>query len=100
MQPVKETVCHSVKEEATGHQRSKQDCPVGISHAAAPVDEDEQHEHYEDKKLAATKGDDHLPIEHPHDVVILAVQAEGCNKKNEGIKELYKLKSMLPSAKR
>ena len=23
MQPVKETVCHSVKEEATGHQRSK-----------------------------------------------------------------------------
>ena len=85
MQPVKNAVCHSVKEKTTGHERCKSHSPVRISHVAAPVHEDERAEHHDDEQLACAEGHSHTPAESFHDAVFLLVEAEEYCQKNEGI---------------
>ena len=94
MQPVKHMVSHSVKEKATGHERCKCNCPVGISHVAAPVHEDKRAEHHDDEQLACAEGHGHAPTETLHEAVFLLVEAEECCQNNEGKEILNELESL------
>ena len=94
MQPVKHAVCHSVKEKTTGHERCKCNCPVGISHVAAPVHEDKRAEHHDDEQLACAEGHGHAPTETLHKAVFLLVEAEEYCQNNEGKEILNELESL------
>ncbi len=91
MQPVKRSICHSVKEKTTGHDCCKSDCPVWISHEAAPVHEDKRTEHHDNEQLAGIEEHGHAPAEILGEAVLFLVQAEEYCQKNERIDELDQL---------
>jgi hypothetical protein len=91
MQPVKHSICHSVKEKATSHQSCKPYSPVGVSHIAAPVHEDKRGEHHDNEQLAGIVEHGHSPAELLGEAVLFLVKAEEYCQKNERIDELNQL---------
>ena len=91
MQPVKNGICHSVREKAARENSGKKDRIVGICHVAAPVHEDEQADRQKCEQSSSIEVHRHAPVEPLVEAVFLFIQAEENCQNNEGIEELDQL---------